>query len=61
MCNAETNTPVKELKSFEVTLVKFDNPEHKKVIQIKAENAIKASTYAEEQNSGFFAKSSDLI
>jgi len=49
------------MRTFEVTLVRFDNPEHKKVIQIKAENAIKASKYAEEQNPGFFTKSSDLI
>lgn len=50
-----------EFYTFEITLVKLDNPEHKKVIQVKSINSIRASKYAEKHNPGFVAKSSDLI
>lgn len=61
MCNTNTNTPVKELNSFEVTLVRFDRPDIEKTLQVKAENAVKACIYAEELNPGWFGKSSDII
>ena len=61
MCNANTNTPVKELHTFEVLLVRLDRPDIEKTIQVQAENAIKACIYAEEINPGWLGKSSDII